>query len=62
MILVLGLGMESRFGWLAVVLDLVPQVMTPMSFSLLFLVLRYRWQSCFFFVCLLLFLSVAGAQ
>lgn len=24
MILVLGLGMESRFGWLAVVLDLVP--------------------------------------
>lgn len=31
------------------------------AFSLLFLVLRYRWQSCFFF-CLLLFLSVAGAQ
>lgn len=50
MILVLGLGMESCFGWLAVVLDLVPQVMIPMPFSLLFLVLRYRWQSYFFVV------------
>lgn len=50
MILVLGLGMESCFGWLAVVLDLVPQVMIPMPFSLLFLVFRYRWQSYFFVV------------